>query len=761
MKTVVFRTIEVLLTVLIFSVAVHLLLILYFAGYSLSLSFTTIKAQNIAPSTILLIALILLRVFVRCRASGGKDLSAYIPTILFGVFLILYLANGVTKWTGDTVPARYLPLSIFREGNFDLNEFHFLYAQGIPYYLHHLNNRYVSNYPVGPAIAALPFYLIPALGAVSPNDRLVEDLEKLAAASMVALSACILYLVLLRLTSQRLALLLTIIYALGTSSFSVSSQALWQHGPSQLTLTTGLYSLIRGREEPIWIGLAGFSLAFAVICRPTDLILILPLGAYVLLYHRPQMGQFLLGVLPPGLFQLWYNSAYFGEPFFQPYGGPFWSSRLIEGLSGILLSPGRGLFVYSPILLCSFLGMVLAWRSHGDPLIRALSVGILPTLLLYGKWISWWGGWSYGPRLLADLTPFLTICIVPCVLRLETLHQRRRMLRGSRWLFLTLAVWSIWAHALGAFWDDGRWNAVPTIDLSPHRLWSVRNSPLVEYGKDVFGRVWIAMCGIPTSRSAPELLSAVYRLDPSPFNVVASSRTVRCPVRLCITAVNTGQSVWLSALRSNNGAVKMTWRWVKEGEEVSGVAGAEPLRHDVFPGASYEFQMPLLPVPSEPGEYVLKLEMASAHFGGFPRRGNEPVALPVTVPTWTPEVLLGYLKSPVVASTDAPMLTLMLDRARYHPGEHLRMLYQLAGAEKPVLVNAYLAVQQPNGDLTLATVSDQGLIKPTSRFRSEDSIHINKRFRFSGVLHLPLTEELPLGNYTLYLFFTEGGAIKC
>jgi hypothetical protein len=77
-------------------------------------------------------------------------------------------------------------------------------------------------------------------------------------------------------------------HALGTSSFSVSSQALWQHGPSQLTLVIGLYSLIRGRAEPVWMGLAGFSLAFAVLCRPTDLLLALPLGAYVIIYHRPE-----------------------------------------------------------------------------------------------------------------------------------------------------------------------------------------------------------------------------------------------------------------------------------------------------------------------------------------------------------------------------------------------------------------------------------------------------------------------------------------
>ena len=248
--------------------------------------------------------------------------------------MILYLANGVTKWSGDTVPARYLPLSILREGNFDLNEFEFLYAQGIPYYLRHLNSRYVSYYPVGPAIAALPFYLIPALGGVPPTDKLIEDLEKLAAASIVALSACILYLVLRRLASRRVSLLLTVIYALGTSSFSVSSQALWQHGPSQLALTIGLYSLIRGRKEPVWIGLAGFSLAFAIICRPTDLLLILPLSAYVMLYHRPQMGKFLLGGMLPGLFQLWYNYAYFGDPFFQPYDISFWSTPLMEGLGG-------------------------------------------------------------------------------------------------------------------------------------------------------------------------------------------------------------------------------------------------------------------------------------------------------------------------------------------------------------------------------------------------------------------------------------------
>jgi hypothetical protein len=188
--------------------------------------------------------------------------------------------------------------------------------------------------------------------------------------------------------------------------------------------------------------------------------------------------------------------------------------------------------------------------------------------------------------------------MVPCVVRLETIHHRRWTLLAGRWLFLVVALWSIWAHALGALWDDGRWNASPKINLLPQRLWSVGSSPLVEYGKDVLGRLWIAIRGLPTSRSAPELLSVGYRFEPPAFEVVASSEAAQCPVPLCITAVNTGRAVWLASRGGDEGAIMLAWRWVKEGRKVSGFAGVESIRHAVFPGGSYEFQIPFLHMPS-------------------------------------------------------------------------------------------------------------------------------------------------------------------
>lgn len=66
-----------------------------------------------------------------------------------------------------------------------------------------------------------------------------------------------------------------------------------------------------------------------------------------------------------------------------------WSTPLLQGLAGLLLSPGRGLLVYSPIFVLSIVGAAIAWRRGGDPLLRALSVGIALTVVVYARWVSW------------------------------------------------------------------------------------------------------------------------------------------------------------------------------------------------------------------------------------------------------------------------------------------------------------------------------------------------------------------------------------
>jgi len=476
------------------ALAIHIVAIVFTGGYAVGLLGIPLLAERATPPAMVLLALMVLGETLK-RIDGSPRSSSSDFVIVCSVVLFIYLANGRTIWTGDTLGARYLPLSILREGNFDLNEFTFLYSPSVPYFLRVVSGHYVSDYPMGAALVALPFYLPTALGPASLTSPIVQELEKVSAATIVALSAGFLYLAARRLSAQWMAVALSVVYALGTSSLSVSSQALWQHGPGQLALSSALYCLVRGRSEARWAGFAGFSMAFAVISRPTNILTVLPMAVYLVVYHREQVWRAVVTGIPPVLFQLSYNACVFGDPLrtqFRVTNPAAWSTPLLEGLHGVLLSPSRGLFVYSPIFLLSAVGAGLAWRRHGDVLLRYLSIGAALTIVLYSKRQAWWAGYTYGPRFLADLGPALTLLLCP----LEGFLVRSRLLRSA---FVLLSTWSVAAHALGAFVDDLRWHQEVDVKNHPEWLWSWSNNQLTNAAGAVARRVaktLLAMLGV-------------------------------------------------------------------------------------------------------------------------------------------------------------------------------------------------------------------------------------------------------------------------
>src|SRR4026207_1763561 len=94
---------------------IHLIVILFTGGYA--------AGSNISHPLILFCALSILWFALMGSAQ-------HTAAILFSAFLILYLANDKTLSVGDTLPNRYAPFSLLREGNFDFNEFPFLYREG-------------------------------------------------------------------------------------------------------------------------------------------------------------------------------------------------------------------------------------------------------------------------------------------------------------------------------------------------------------------------------------------------------------------------------------------------------------------------------------------------------------------------------------------------------------------------------------------------------------------------------------------------------
>ena len=126
-------------------------------------------------------------------------------------------------------------------------------------------------------------------------------------------------------------------------------------------------------------------------------------------------------------------------------------------LAGLLVSPSRGLFVYSPVLL---LGAPRAPGQHAplgrDAFLRTVAVGVVGTIVMLGAYAVWWGGHSFGPRLLTDALPAMVLGVVP----MWPAIRRRRAGGGSSARPSPRRSWSRW-WAPSAIRRLAMWNGTP------------------------------------------------------------------------------------------------------------------------------------------------------------------------------------------------------------------------------------------------------------------------------------------------------------
>ncbi len=611
--------------------AIYLLSVLLTGGYAVNLASLKFNADKLWPAIVAMLGFAILRLIFLAGSVHGA-LKSNPGFMVFSIALIVFLANGRTIPGGDSVPAKNLPISILSHGNFYLDRLVTPGAKKIPYYLRESGGHYLSDYPVGAALVALPFYIPSIVCGVSPTSRVYGELEKVSAATIVALSAMLLYMAAARVTAGWMAMLLTLVYALGTTSLSVSSQALWQHGPAQLALASAIYCLVRARDDPRWAGHAGFPLAFEVITRPADVLVAAPLGLYVLVSYRREIWRFIAAAVPSIVFQLWYNAAYFGTPFRIQFfteqaaaGGQrvpsagFWTTPLADGLATVVLSPGRGLLFYSPIFALAFVGLAMAWRKNGDMLLRYLGIGAVLSLVLAAKWHKTSGGESFGPRLLADITPIFAFALFP-------LADRLRERRAMAVTFAILAAWSIAANASGAFISYRAWNVWALGDPGT-RLWLWTDNPVVDPIRWSYDSMRIALRHLATSRNSPDLLGGGLGVrTPQPIAVSAGA-----PVHVPLHAINNGQAVWLAARSTDGrGAVSLGWEWKHDGQVLADSDGHRDLHRDVFPGNSRDMEAATV-APDAPGQYELEISLSAATGGETPRPVGQPLNLPITV----------------------------------------------------------------------------------------------------------------------------------
>jgi hypothetical protein len=420
--------------------------------------------------------------------------------LLLGLLsFLVYNANLREISSQDTFPARLLPVALIQERTIMLDMFFrdWRPEAPLPYWVQQVNGHYVSRFPLLPALLATPVYLLPVALSGGDSWAKVNVLAKLSASLMAALAVALVYLAATRLGPGAVAVAL--VYALGTSAWSIASQGLWSHGPAALFQAAALACLLHADERPRLFDVAGLATGLMVASRLITVFMAAALLAYAFGQDR-RRGVRALGwcALAAGPF-LAYNFWAFGslEGGYVQIHADFktegfsgtWTTPPWEGLAGLLVNPSRGLLVYSPILVVALLGIrpALGPGRH-RALFAWLAAGLGISLFVISTYTLWHGGASFGPRLLTDFMPAVVLFLAPAWPVLE-----RRWPLGL--VAALLFAVSVEVQAIGAFYypspRERDWNSFPPGAVPFHeRLWNWKDTQLarlVRNGPHPFG----------------------------------------------------------------------------------------------------------------------------------------------------------------------------------------------------------------------------------------------------------------------------------
>jgi len=159
-----------------------------------------------------------------------------------------------------------------------------------------------------------------------------------------------------------------------------------------------------------------------------------------------------------------------------------WTAPFFEGFFGLLLNPSRGLFIFSPIFFFSFFFLFSLFKTNKKTKLEILYfylfLSIISLILFFAKYFQWYGGWTYGYRMILDLVPILCILLIPSL----KIMMRKSFLKKLFFLFVAI---SFLIQILGILSYDNSWNAGAdyncNIDICPERVWSLKDSQIIHY----------------------------------------------------------------------------------------------------------------------------------------------------------------------------------------------------------------------------------------------------------------------------------------
>ncbi len=340
---------------------------------------------------------------------------------------------------------------------------------GVSYTLHH---RTLYDFPAGgrypgtPWVDAEPMQILAAAplfwfaGRV-PGIGLVHTVW-LFNILVCALSGAVFFLYARSLRySERVSISGTLIYGLGTIVWPYS-KAFFREPLVMLFLFSAATCLSVWRTQPkglsrwLWLLASAVLYAMSLLTKeaallsiPVFIVMVFP-GISHRIDGKRVLRITLLSVLAVAVVAIavvltlqWLPTTRSYNPLERVAGVVSRADFIVYAFLGYLVSPGRSLFAFSPVLFLIFPGIWLLIRQGRwhEALVPVTATGAFVLGYSVVRNELWFGGLAWGPRYLVPVTPFAVLAVLP-VLKATWRPNIRRFLRVAVVLVVAFSIWT-------------------------------------------------------------------------------------------------------------------------------------------------------------------------------------------------------------------------------------------------------------------------------------------------------------------------------
>lgn len=333
--------------------------------------------------------------------------------LLFFVLNLVISLFYIDTWQNGNTTSRVLPIiSYFENGTFQIDKY-----QELTIDKSFINNHYYSDKAPLPTFIVLPvFGLLKSMGLIRSVNGSFMGTHVYALGTV--LCSILPFVLILFLTFKKIfsnkgfsPVLLSTLPFYGSFIF-IFAGTFFNHILSAMFLLLA-YIYIKDKKYLI----AGVFAGCAFLCEYIIAAVVFAWTIQIFCKERTikSIVKLSLGVLPSVVAIMIYNYIFTGSAFTMLYKfhtqqdlhtNYGFSHPSLESLWGLTFSDYRGLFFYTPFLIFVLIyifkkAMKLSGKEIGTLLIsNYLFIPSVVTLLLTASYFGWWGGWTYGPRLL-------------------------------------------------------------------------------------------------------------------------------------------------------------------------------------------------------------------------------------------------------------------------------------------------------------------------------------------------------------------------